>query len=79
MGFSRYYRKSPVNAGKPPNVEPALNRGLDGPPPVVTPPPPGEDDPLNAARGIMNGILYSIPIWFLIGFVGYLCFRGGRL
>lgn len=67
-----------MSAGKRNDVEPtrpALDRGLDSPPLVVPPPPPGEGDPLGPAKGIMNGILYSIPIWFLIGMVAYLLWK----
>ncbi len=64
-----------MSAGKRTVVRPqppASHDGPDFPPPVA--PPPGEDD-LNAARGIMNGVLYSIPIWFLLGMVGYLLWK----
>jgi len=30
-----------------------------------------EEDELRCARGIINGLLISIPLWALIIFVGY--------
>ena len=30
---------------------------------------PDEEDPLSPARGIINGLLISIPIWIVVGLI----------
>jgi len=33
------------------------------------------NDGLNAARGVIYGVLFSLPIWTVIGFVCWLIFK----
>lgn len=29
------------------------------------------DDPLSPVKGIINGLLYSIPIWIIVGLIAW--------
>lgn len=46
-----------------------LDDGISIPPKPFRPHP--YDDPLAPARGVINGVLLSIPLWAVIGFVVY--------
>lgn len=35
------------------------------------------DDPLRPARGVMNGMLFSIPIWFILIVLYFMLKTGG--
>jgi hypothetical protein len=35
-----------------------------------------DDDPLSAAKGIMNGVLISLVFWIVVGAAMWFCWRG---
>ena len=46
----------------------ALGRGFAAPPgPTADATPADDHDDLNTARGIVNGVIFAVPLWAMLG------------